>query len=156
MVDKLAPTSRHRVTLGDRVVYEWSQTVTDVDIFVPLPPVPNLKAKMLYVNLKREGLEFGLINTDPYMKVCAVATSARSPPERSAARSQQGSCASTCVQTAAAREGTARSHASCAIPTRGSPDAQPALPRLRLCDLQGDLASEIIVSESTWMLGATH
>lgn len=72
MADKLAPTSRHRVLLGERVVYEWSQTVTDVDMFVPLPPVPNLKAKMLYVNLKRQGLEFGLVNTDPYMKVRAL------------------------------------------------------------------------------------
>jgi hypothetical protein len=68
MQEKLAPSSRHSVVVGDRVVYQWSQTLTDVDIFVPLPPIPNLRAKMLYVNMKRGSLEFGLINTDPYMK----------------------------------------------------------------------------------------
>jgi hypothetical protein len=67
MAEKLAPSSRHSVVAGDRVVYQWSQTLTDVDIFVPLPPVPSLKAKMIYVNMMRCALEFGLVNTDPYM-----------------------------------------------------------------------------------------
>ena len=69
MVDKLAPDSRHSVKLGDRVVYQWSQTVSDVDIYAPLPENTKVTAKMLFVNIGRSELDFGIVGTDPYMKV---------------------------------------------------------------------------------------
>ena len=67
MVDKLAPTSRHAVQHDGRVVYEWSQTIQDVDIYAPLPSGQTIKAKMLFVNIQRRALEFGIVGADPYM-----------------------------------------------------------------------------------------
>lgn len=69
MVDKLAPEGRHSVVHGDRVVYQWSQTVRDVDIFVPLPSGQNVSAKLVFVNMKKSEIDFGLVGADPYMKV---------------------------------------------------------------------------------------
>jgi CS domain len=69
MTDKLAPDSRHSVVHEGRVVYEWSQTLNDVDIYAPLPP-GQIKAKMLFVDIERKVISFGLVGTDPYMKVC--------------------------------------------------------------------------------------
>jgi hypothetical protein len=53
----------------DRVVYEWSQTVNDVDVFAPLPSGMKVTAKMLFVTLERQALEFGIVGTSPYMQV---------------------------------------------------------------------------------------
>ena len=72
MADKLAPDSRHSVVFQDRVVYQWSQSLNDVDIFVPLPPDQKITAKALYVNMQRQYLDFGIVGTDPYMKVRSV------------------------------------------------------------------------------------
>ena len=69
MADKLAPDSRHSVVFQDRVVYQWSQTISEVDVFVPLPQDQKLSAKALYVNMQRSALEFGIKGTDPYMQV---------------------------------------------------------------------------------------
>ena len=54
-------------------MYQWSQTLSDVDIFAPLPPGQPIKAKMLYVDFNRNSLSFGIVGTDPYMKVLPAA-----------------------------------------------------------------------------------
>lgn len=73
MADRLAPDSRHSVVFQDRVVYQWSQTLNDVDIFVPLPSEQKISAKAFFVNMRRRHLDFGIVGTGPYMKVCSAA-----------------------------------------------------------------------------------
>lgn len=67
MSDKLAPSGRHSVTMNDRTIYQWSQTLNDIDIFVPLPP--GVRAKMLFVDMERQHLKFGISPNPPYLDV---------------------------------------------------------------------------------------
>lgn len=67
MADQLAPSERHSVSQGERTIYQWSQTITDVDIFVPLPP--GVKAKALYVDIQRAHLTVGIRPNPPYLDV---------------------------------------------------------------------------------------
>lgn len=67
MAEKLAPSERHRVTLQDRPIYEWNQTLTNVDIFVPMPP--GVKAKQLFVDITKNNIKFGITPNPPYMDV---------------------------------------------------------------------------------------
>eukprot|EP00227_Mantoniella_beaufortii_P015885 CAMPEP_0197592202 /NCGR_PEP_ID=MMETSP1326-20131121/14923_1 /TAXON_ID=1155430 /ORGANISM="Genus nov. species nov., Strain RCC2288" /LENGTH=41 /DNA_ID= /DNA_START= /DNA_END= /DNA_ORIENTATION= len=38
MGDKLAPSKRHAFTHEGRVVYEWDQTLEEVNCYVTVPP----------------------------------------------------------------------------------------------------------------------
>ena len=67
MSDKLAPSQRHTVTLQDRPIYQWYQTLTSVDLFIPIPP--GVKAKQLFVDIARQNVKFGITPNPPYMDV---------------------------------------------------------------------------------------
>jgi hypothetical protein len=69
MSEKLAQSERHRVTLNDRLIYEWTQSLQTVEIYVRLPP--GVKAKVLYVDLLRDHLKFGITPNPPYLDVSA-------------------------------------------------------------------------------------
>lgn len=67
MAEKLAPSERHTVTLQDRPIYQWNQTLTSVDVFVPMPP--GVKAKQLFVEIAKSNIKFGITPNPPYMDV---------------------------------------------------------------------------------------
>lgn len=67
MSTKLAPTTRHTVTHDGQTIYEWSQTIDDVDVFVKLPP--GVKGKQLYVDIQRAHLTIGIRPNPPYIDV---------------------------------------------------------------------------------------
>jgi hypothetical protein len=67
MSDKLAPSERYTVTLQDRPIYQWNQTLTSVDIYVPIPP--GVKAKQLFVDIANNNIKFGITPNPPYMDV---------------------------------------------------------------------------------------
>ena len=50
MGDQLAPTSRHAFTHEGRVVYEWDQTLEEVNVYVSVPP--GVRAGALAVAIK--------------------------------------------------------------------------------------------------------
>ena len=66
--DALAPTRRHQHTLPDgRVAYEWSQSLSDVTVFVPCPP--GVRGRDLDVRIERERCRLGLKGNPPYLDV---------------------------------------------------------------------------------------
>jgi CS domain len=67
MSDKLAPSERYTVTMLDRPIYQWNQTLTSVDIYVPIPP--GVKAKQLFVHIAKNNIKFGITPNPPYMDV---------------------------------------------------------------------------------------
>lgn len=68
MAEKLAPSERHRVTdETGRVLYEWDQTLRDVDVYVRLPA--GVSAKELAVSIAPQHLRFGLAGNPPYLDV---------------------------------------------------------------------------------------
>uniref|UniRef100_A0A7S0RNW8 CS domain-containing protein n=1 Tax=Chlamydomonas leiostraca TaxID=1034604 RepID=A0A7S0RNW8_9CHLO len=64
--DRLAPSERHAYKHGGRVVYEWDQAYTEVNIYVPVPP--GTRAKQLYCDLTPHTLKFGLTPNPPYLQ----------------------------------------------------------------------------------------
>jgi CS domain len=67
MSERLAPAVRHKVVCEGRTIYEWTQTVQDVDVFVPLPD--GITAKQLDVDIQSQHLRFGIKGNPPYLDV---------------------------------------------------------------------------------------
>ena len=66
MVDRLAPSSRHIFRSADgKAVYSWDQTLSEVDIFVDVPP--GVKAKALFCKITTDHLSFGLHGNPPFL-----------------------------------------------------------------------------------------
>ena len=66
--EALAPTSRHKHVLPDgRVAYEWSQTLNDVTVFIPVPP--GVRCRDLDVCIERLRCRLGLKGNPPYLDV---------------------------------------------------------------------------------------
>lgn len=38
MADRLAPSTRHKFVHEGRTIYEWDQTISEVNIYVDVPP----------------------------------------------------------------------------------------------------------------------
>ena len=74
--EALAPTRRHQHTLPDgRVAYEWSQSLSDVTVFVPCPQ--GVRGRDLDVCIERERCRLGLRGNPPYLDVSAAFYSSR-------------------------------------------------------------------------------
>ena len=58
MGDQLAPTSRHAFTHEGRVVYEWDQTLEEVNVYVAVPP--GVRADALDVAIKTSDVSIGI------------------------------------------------------------------------------------------------
>jgi len=75
MSDRLAPTERHAFLHQGRTIYEWDQTLSEVNIYVQLPP--GARAKQLYVDITSARLRIGITPGQPYLDVrwpaCAAA-----------------------------------------------------------------------------------
>lgn len=67
MADQLAPSERHQFIHGGRVIYEWDQTFSDVNLYIQLPD--GVRAKELFCNIQTSHLSFGVIPNPPYLNV---------------------------------------------------------------------------------------
>eukprot|EP00884_Botryococcus_braunii_P023417 jgi/Botrbrau1/975/Bobra.114_1s0016.1 len=65
MTDALAPAERHKFVCQGRSIYEWDQTLGDVNIYIELPP--GLRAKDLTVKISSKHLTVGIKGNDPYL-----------------------------------------------------------------------------------------
>lgn len=65
MADRLAPSERHAFAHGGRTVYEWDQTLHEVNVYVATPP--GTRARDLDVTIARNRLRFGLKGNPPFM-----------------------------------------------------------------------------------------
>ncbi|KAK9846275.1 hypothetical protein WJX81_000693 [Elliptochloris bilobata] len=65
MSDRLAPTERHAYVHQGRTIYEWDQTLSEVNVYVQLPA--GLKAKQLYVDISSSHLRIGITPNPPYL-----------------------------------------------------------------------------------------
>jgi len=74
MSDRLAPTERHAFLHQGRTIYEWDQTLSEVNIYVQLPP--GARAKQLYVDITSARLRIGITPGQPYLDVRGPACSA--------------------------------------------------------------------------------
>ena len=64
----LAAPARHAVTLPDgRPIYEWSQSLADVDVFLPAPP--GAPSSAFDVALSHDRVRLGLKRNPPYIDV---------------------------------------------------------------------------------------
>ncbi|KAL6770728.1 hypothetical protein ACKKBF_B32410 [Auxenochlorella protothecoides x Auxenochlorella symbiontica] len=64
-MDRVAPTETHAYVHNGQKVYEWNQTLSDINIFIDLPP--GARAKDLAVSFTTARLTVGLANTPPYL-----------------------------------------------------------------------------------------
>ena len=67
MTEKLAPAKRHQYVYQGRVIYEWNQTLEEVNLFVEVPA--GVSAKQLEVSITAAHLKIGLTGNPPYLDV---------------------------------------------------------------------------------------
>ena len=79
MSDRLAPSERHAYVHQGRTIYEWDQTLSELNLYVQLPP--GVKAKQLYVDISSSHLRIGIKPNPPYLDVRTLLSS-RSKPKR--------------------------------------------------------------------------
>ena len=65
-MDKIAPTSRRAFSHQGRVIYEWDQTVEEVNVYIKVPP--GARARDLDVKITSKALRVGIVNTPPYLE----------------------------------------------------------------------------------------
>ncbi|CAH9121048.1 unnamed protein product [Cuscuta epithymum] len=65
MADKLAPEKRHSFTHNDQKVFEWDQTLEELNIYINLPE--NVPKKLFYCTIKSKHLEVGIKGNPPYL-----------------------------------------------------------------------------------------
>jgi hypothetical protein len=65
--DACAPDKRHQFMHEGRVVYEWDQTLSDVNVYVAVPP--GCRAKDLFCDIQPQSLRLGLKPNPPYLQV---------------------------------------------------------------------------------------
>ncbi len=69
MSDKLAPSERHVFSHQGRKVYEWDQTLAEVNVYVETPP--GIRAKDMFCDILRQHIRFGMQGNPPFMDVSA-------------------------------------------------------------------------------------
>lgn len=67
MSDKLAPSQRHKFLHQGQTIYEWDQTLSEVNLYIELPP--GVGAKLLFVDIDATHLRVGINNNPPYLDV---------------------------------------------------------------------------------------
>lgn len=63
--EKLAPSERHKYWHGGRVIYEWDQSISDVNIYLKVPP--GVRGKDLQVDINPRHLAVGIRGNPPYL-----------------------------------------------------------------------------------------
>ena len=67
--DQVAPTERHQFRHDGRVIYEWNQTLHELNIYVQAPP--GVRAKQLAVTITSSHLSISVAGNPPYLNVSA-------------------------------------------------------------------------------------
>lgn len=67
MTDKLAPDKRHEYLHQGRKVYEWDQTLQEVNIYVDTPP--GVRACDMFCDIAKQHVKLGIKPNPPYMDV---------------------------------------------------------------------------------------
>ncbi|PKI31860.1 nudC domain-containing protein 2 [Punica granatum] len=65
MAEKLAPEKRHVFVHNDQKVFEWDQTLEEVNIYISLPP--NVHPKQFYCKIQSKHIEVGIKGNPPYL-----------------------------------------------------------------------------------------
>lgn len=75
MAEKLAPEKRHRFVNNGQTVFEWDQTLDEINIYINLPP--NVHSKQFYCKIQSKHIELGIKGNPPYLNhelTCPVKT----------------------------------------------------------------------------------
>ncbi|KAL2898722.1 NudC domain-containing protein 2 [Bienertia sinuspersici] len=65
MSDKLAPDKRHSFVHNGQKVFEWDQTLDEVNMYIQLPP--NVPTKQFYCKIQSKHVEVGIKGNPPYL-----------------------------------------------------------------------------------------
>ncbi|RAL43316.1 unnamed protein product [Cuscuta campestris] len=65
MADKLAPEKRHSFIHKDQKVFEWDQTLEELNIYITLPE--SVPKKLFYCKIESKHLEVGIKGNPPYL-----------------------------------------------------------------------------------------
>lgn len=65
--EALAPSQRHTYSHNGRLIYEWDQTLTEVNLYIQVPE--GVRAKHLAVNITAQHLSVGIKGNPPYIDV---------------------------------------------------------------------------------------
>jgi len=65
MTDKLAPSERHVFQHDGRKVYEWDQTLSEVNLYIETPP--GVRAKELFCDITKQHVKFGVKGNPPFL-----------------------------------------------------------------------------------------
>lgn len=130
MAERLAQRAAHRFVHNGRTIYEWDQSLGEVNIYVPVPP--DMAAKEIFCDITKQHLKFGRTGNPPFLDVrsfggshpvesgaCACVCKHR-PPSRDRHHCQQhrGTQGPTPTTTAAAAAADA---AICGVPSSRQP-----------------------------------
>ncbi|KAG6792793.1 hypothetical protein POTOM_001952 [Populus tomentosa] len=75
MAEKLAPEKRHSFVHDGKTIFEWDQTLEEVNIYINLPP--NVHSKQFYCKIQSKHVEVGIKGNPPYLNhdlTCPVKT----------------------------------------------------------------------------------
>lgn len=67
MAERLAPLGRHQFVHEGRTVYEWDQTLAEVNMYVEVPP--GVRAKDMFCDIEQRHIKFGLKGNPPFLDV---------------------------------------------------------------------------------------
>jgi hypothetical protein len=67
MADRLAPSARHRFVHCGRTIYEWDQTLAEVNMYVEVPP--GVHARDMFCDIEARHVRFGLKGNPPFLDV---------------------------------------------------------------------------------------
>lgn len=67
MSDKLAPSNKFKFVRAGKTVYEWDQTLSEVNVYIEVPA--GVKAKQLYVEITSTHVRLGIHPNPPYLDV---------------------------------------------------------------------------------------
>ncbi|XP_030537406.1 nudC domain-containing protein 2 isoform X1 [Rhodamnia argentea] len=65
MAEKLAPEKRHIFSHNGQTVFEWDQTLEEVNMYIKLPP--NVHPKQFYCKIQSKHVEVGIKGNPPYL-----------------------------------------------------------------------------------------
>ncbi|KAG1362182.1 hypothetical protein COCNU_10G004010 [Cocos nucifera] len=67
MAEKLAPDKRHSFVHNGQKVFEWDQTLEEVNVYLDLPS--NVPKKLFYCKIQSKHIEVGIRGNPPYLNV---------------------------------------------------------------------------------------
>ena len=65
--EALAPSQRHSYSHNGRLIYEWDQTLTEVNLYIQVPE--GVRAKNLAIAIQNTHLSVGIKGNPPYIDV---------------------------------------------------------------------------------------